>query len=160
MNRRQMFMLPGAALVAHQGLAQAAQMSQAGPVRASDHVSHKVLLKYSRPKTISKVPKNEAKSAKYLSALTTLLSLTADQQQQATAILAPAVTAHGALRTNLKNARQSLSSAIKNNDSAGINQAAVTIGNLTAQLTAAGANANAALYRILSPDQQSKFAVV
>jgi hypothetical protein len=158
MNRRQMMMIPGVALVAHRGFAQVAHMSEPGSVRAVPHVSHKVLLKFSRPKAISKVPKNEAKSAKYLSSLTTLLSLTSDQQAQAGTIFAAAVTAHAALRTNLKTARTNLGTAIRNNDSAGINQASGAIGNLTAQITAAGANANAAFFQILTPDQQSKLA--
>jgi Spy/CpxP family protein refolding chaperone len=156
MNRRQMMILPGVALVAHRGFAQVAQRSELGSERVAPHVSHKVLLKYSSPKAISKVPKNEAKSAKYLNSLTTLLSLSSGQQAQATTIFGAAVTAHAALRNNLKTARASLSAAVKNNDSAGINQASGAIGNLTAQITAAGASANAAFYQILTPEQQSK----
>jgi hypothetical protein len=158
MNRRQMIMLPGAALVARQGFAQGAQLSEAVAERPVQHVSHKVLLKFTRPKAVSKVPKTEAKSAKYLNSLTTALSLSSDQQQQAGTILAAAVTAHATLRASLKTARASLSVAVRNNDSAGINQASGVIGNLTAQITAAGANANAAFYHILTPDQQSKLA--
>lgn len=142
-------------LVARQGFAQVAQVSQP----AGQHVSHKVLVKFSRPKEIAKVPKTEAKAAKYLNSLTTLLSLTQSQQQQATTIFTTAVTAQAVIRTNMKAARQSLTTAIMNNDSVGIGQASVAIGSLTAQLTAAGANANATFYQILTTDQQNKLSL-
>jgi hypothetical protein len=149
-------MLPGAALVAHQVSAQAAQASGAVSRAASQHVSHKVLLKYDRPKAISKVPKSAAKTTKYLNSLTTLLGLNSTQQQQATAIFAAAVSARAGIRTNMKAARQGLTAAIRNNDSAGIGQLSATLGSLTGQHTAAGATANAAFYQLLSADQQSK----
>jgi Spy/CpxP family protein refolding chaperone len=155
MNRRQMIMLPGVALVAQQVSAQAAQAPGAGSRPASQHVSHKVLLKYDRPKAISKVPKSAAKTAKYLSSLTTLLGLSSAQQEQATAIFAAAVAARTPIRANMKTTRQALTTAIKNNNSTGIAQLSVALGNLTGQHTAAGANANAAFYQILTADQQS-----
>jgi Spy/CpxP family protein refolding chaperone len=58
----------------------------------------------------------------------------------------------------LQAAHQSIGDAVKANDTAAIDQAATTIGNLTAQSTAIDAKANAAFYRILTPDQQAKFA--
>jgi len=42
-------------------------------------------------------------------------------------------------------------------DSAGIEQAANTIGNLTAQMTAAHAKAQAAFYQTLTPEQQEEY---
>jgi hypothetical protein len=156
MNRREMFTLPAVALVARQGFA---QVSQSGSQPAEQHVSHKVLVKFSRPKEISKVPKTEAKATKYLNSLNNLLGLTSSQQQQATTIFTAAVAAHAAIRTNMKAARKSLTTAIKNNDSGGIGQASMAIGSLTAQLTAAGANANAAFYQILTTDQQNKLSL-
>jgi poly-gamma-glutamate capsule biosynthesis protein CapA/YwtB (metallophosphatase superfamily) len=158
MNRRQMMILPGAALMANRGSAQVVQRFGPGFERPAQRVSPKVLLKYSRLKAISKVPKTEAKSAKYLSSLTTLLSLSSDQQAQATTVFGAAVTTQAALRKSLKAARESLGAAVMKNDSAGINQASGAIGMLTAQITAAGAKANAAFYQILTPDQQSKLA--
>ena len=128
MNRREMFMLPAVALVAQQGFAQAAQVSQSSSERPAQHVSHKVLLKYSRPKAISKVPKTQTKTTKYLNSLNTLLGLTPSQQQQATTMFTAAVTARAAIRSNMKAARQGLTTAIMNNDSAGINQASMAIG--------------------------------
>lgn len=88
--------------------------------------------------------------------LTTLLSLTTAQQQQATAIYSAAATAEAALHTSFQSAHQGLADAIHANDSAGIEQNATTIGNLTAQMTANHAKADAAFYQILTPDQQAK----
>ena len=45
----------------------------------------------------------------------------------------------------------------KNNDNAGISQAATAIGDLTAQMITAHAKADAAFYQILTADQKSKF---
>jgi hypothetical protein len=159
MNRREMLTLPAVALVAHQGFAQVAQMSQSSSQSTGQHVSHKVLLKYSRPKAISKVPKSAAKTTKYLNSLNTLLALTPSQQQQATTIFTAAATAHAAIRTNMKAARQTLTTAIMNNDSGAIGQASMAVGSLTAQLTAAGANANAAFYQILTTDQKNRLSL-
>lgn len=154
MNRRQMIMLPGVALVAQQVAAAASQTPGAVAKPPSQRVSHKVLLKYDRPKAIAKIPKSGAKAAKYVTSLTTLLSLSAPQQQQATDIFATAVAARTPIRANLKAARQALTVAIKKNDSTGISQLSMALGNLTAQMTAAGATASAGFYQILTADQQ------
>jgi Spy/CpxP family protein refolding chaperone len=89
--------------------------------------------------------------------LTAVLSLTTAQQQQATTIFTDAATAALTVRSNLKAAHQSLSSAVKNNDTSSIDQVSTTIGNLMAQLVSTEAKANAAFYQILTPDQQAKF---
>ncbi len=156
MNRRQVMMLPGVALVAHQASAQVAQASGARPGAASRRVSHKILLKYDRPKALSKIPKTEAKVAKYLYSLNALLVLNSTQQQQASSIFSAASAIVAGIRSNTKAARQSLATAIKNNDTAGISQLSITLGNLHAQQIAAGSNANAAFFQILTADQQSK----
>jgi Spy/CpxP family protein refolding chaperone len=88
--------------------------------------------------------------------LTTLLSLIADQQQQATTIFTNAATSESTLRDSLKTAHQSLNDAVKKNDVPGIDQVSNTVGNLTAQLTSIEAKAHAAFYLILTPDQQAK----
>ena len=88
--------------------------------------------------------------------LTTVLNLTAAQQQQATTIFTNAANAASGVHQGLKTARQSLQTAIAGNDSAGIDQAAATIGGLTTQLTSVEAKANALFYQILTSDQQSK----
>jgi Spy/CpxP family protein refolding chaperone len=89
--------------------------------------------------------------------LTTLLSLTSDQQAQATTIFTTAATANATTRTSLKAAHTALKTAIQNNDTAGINQAASQIGNLEGQSTLAQATADAAFYAILTADQKTKF---
>jgi Spy/CpxP family protein refolding chaperone len=89
--------------------------------------------------------------------LAKMLSLTAQQQQQATTLLTQvennAKTTHDQMRT----AHENLKTAVKNNDTAAIEQISNTIGNLTAQQTATHAKAMATFYQTLNPDQQSKF---
>jgi Spy/CpxP family protein refolding chaperone len=92
-----------------------------------------------------------------VSRLTTLLNLTAAQQQQATTIFTAAATASQTARTSMRTAHQSLTTAIKNNDAGGIEQAATTIGNLTAQSTMSDAKTQAAFLQILTPDQVTKY---
>lgn len=88
--------------------------------------------------------------------LTTLLDLTASEQEQATTIFTNACTADVTVRASMKTARQSLNTAVQNNDTNGINAAAGQIGTLTGQLVANNALAEAAFYLILTPEQQSK----
>src|SRR5580693_4556309 len=88
--------------------------------------------------------------------LTTLLSLTTAQQQQATTIFTNAASAETSIRSSMKTARQSLQTAVQANDAATIEQAATTIGSLTAQTTVNQAKADAAFYQILTPAQQTK----
>ncbi len=93
-----------------------------------------------------------------VSFLTTALTLTTAQQQQATTIFTNSALADTTVHDNLKTANQSLSDAVKNNDTVAIDRSSTNIGNLTAQLTSNDAKANAALYQILTPDQQIKLA--
>jgi Spy/CpxP family protein refolding chaperone len=88
--------------------------------------------------------------------LTTLLSLTATQQQQATTIFTTAATAQASVHSSMTAAHQSLQTAVEGNDAAGIEQAATTIGSLTTQTTLNQAKADAAFYQILTPAQQTK----
>ncbi len=88
--------------------------------------------------------------------LTTLLSLNSAQQQQATTIFTGAATTALSLHSQMKSARQSLSTAEQNNDTASITQLSSTIGGLVTQMTSTKANAKAAFYQILTPDQKSK----
>lgn len=88
--------------------------------------------------------------------LTTVLSLTSAQQQQATTIFTNAATAEDGVRSNMKAAHETLHNAVKANDAAAIDQAAAGIGNLTAQSTSIHAKAHAAFYQLLTPEQQSK----
>jgi len=102
-------------------------------------------------------PPDPAKMAQHhIDFLTKQLSLTPQQQQQATTIFSDmannAKTTHEQMRT----AHDSLKAAIQKNDAAGIEQAANTIGNLTTQMTVAHAKAQAAFYQTLTPEQQTK----
>lgn len=92
----------------------------------------------------------------HLAMLTKHLDLTAAQQQQATTIFNNASTAQTNIHNSMKTAHESLASAIKSNDTGAIEQAANTIGNLTAQMIANHAKAQAAFFQILTPDQQAK----
>ncbi len=89
--------------------------------------------------------------------LTKQLSLTAAQQQQATAIFTDATAAEKSVFDQMRTAHAGLKTAVEKNNTATIEQIAGTIGNLTAQLTAAHAKSDAAFYQILTPDQHSKF---
>ncbi len=91
-----------------------------------------------------------------VSFLTTLLSLTSNQQTQASTIFTNAASSATVARGSLRAARQSLADAVAKNDTAAIDQASTTIGNLTAELTSTEAKADAAFYQILTPDQQTK----
>jgi Spy/CpxP family protein refolding chaperone len=90
--------------------------------------------------------------------LTTLLSLTATQQQQATTIFTNEATAETTVHDSMKTAHESLQNAVKANDTEAIDQTANTIGELTAQITSTHARAEAAFYQTLTADQQAKFA--
>ena len=89
--------------------------------------------------------------------LTTMLSLNSQQQQQALVIFTNAAAAQSSSQQSLRAAHEALRTAVKNNDSASIMQASDTIGNLTAETTAAQAKAEAAFNALLNPDQQTKF---
>lgn len=89
--------------------------------------------------------------------LTKILSLTSDQQKQALTIFTEAETSVSSLHDGMKSAHDSLAAAVKNNDENGISQASATIGNLTAQMTATEAKADATLYTRLTPDQQARY---
>ncbi len=92
----------------------------------------------------------------HLDFLTKQLSLTPQQQQQASTIFSEAASNAKATHDQMRTAHDSLKAAIQKNDSAGIEQAANTIGNLTTQMITAHAKAQAAFYQTLTPDQQTK----
>lgn len=88
--------------------------------------------------------------------LTTLLSLTTTQQQQVQNALNSAATSESALRDQENTARETLESAVRSNDSAGISQAATALGNLAGQRAEIRAKADAAIYQLLTSAQRSK----
>src|SRR5258706_9066741 len=85
------------------------------------------------------LPDPAAMITRRIGRLTTLLGLTDAQQQQATKIFTDATTKASTIVTSLRSARTDLKTAIQQNNLNGINQVSTTIGNLTAQLTAAEA---------------------
>jgi len=89
--------------------------------------------------------------------LTTLLSLTDAQASQATTIFTNAQTAASSLETSLRDARQAMAAAVKNNDTAAIDTQATSAGTMMGQLMAIQGKANAAFYAILTADQKTKF---
>jgi len=88
--------------------------------------------------------------------LTNQLGLTAAQQESATTIFTNAETSGKSIHNSLRDAHQSLQTAIQNNDTAAITTISNTIGNLTAQMVANQAKAEAAFYQVLTPEQQAK----
>ena len=102
-------------------------------------------------------PPDPAKMAQHhLDFLTRQLSLTPQQQQQASTIFGQVANNAKANHDQLRAAHDSLKTAIQKNDTAGIEQAANTIGNLTTQMMVAHAKAQAAFYQTLTPEQQTK----
>jgi Spy/CpxP family protein refolding chaperone len=95
--------------------------------------------------------------ANRIARLTTLLTLTTDQQTQATAIFTKEQAGESSLITSMQAARKSLQSAIQTNDAAGIATLATQIGALTTEQVADQARADAAFYAILTADQQAKY---
>ncbi|HET9790367.1 MAG TPA: Spy/CpxP family protein refolding chaperone [Candidatus Angelobacter sp.] len=88
--------------------------------------------------------------------MTTVLSLTPAQQQQATTIFTNAANSAKALHEQMRTAHDALKTAIQKNDTAAIDQNAATIGNLTTQMISGHAKAQAAFNQTLTPDQQAK----
>ncbi|HKD78208.1 MAG TPA: periplasmic heavy metal sensor [Candidatus Angelobacter sp.] len=88
--------------------------------------------------------------------LTQHLSLTQQQQQQATSIYTEEANNSKSLRSQLRTAHQNLQEAIQKNNLGAIEQESNTIGNLMGQMTMAHAKADAALFQTLSPEQQTK----
>ena len=89
--------------------------------------------------------------------LTTILSLSSAQQQQALTIFTNAASSETNWHDNMKAAHEALDTAVKNNDSAGISQEATTIGDLSAQMITAHSKADEAFYQILTADQKTKY---
>ena len=89
--------------------------------------------------------------------LANALTLTDDQKAKATTILTDAFTASQSTRASERTNRQAISDAVKQNNTASIDQLSLTAGTLAGQLVAIDAKANAAIYAMLTPDQQTKF---
>jgi Spy/CpxP family protein refolding chaperone len=156
MERRFFVALPGlAALAAGRAMGQTDE-PEAAADGAGAHISRKAMVKHSGSKGAYRIPKNAIKQAQYLSSLTALLTLTSSQQQQVAAIYTNAAATRASVTTSLKAARKALRDAVENNDTGGIAQASATLGALTGQFVLNGATANAAVFQLLTPDQQTK----
>ncbi len=107
--------------------------------------------------TAHQPPSPAEMAAHHVKKLTTLLSLTSAQQQQATTIYTGAATAEQPLHANEKQSRQALHAAIKSNDTATIDQLSNSMAQSMAQSMSTRAKADAAFYQILTAEQQAKF---
>jgi Spy/CpxP family protein refolding chaperone len=154
MNRRQMVVLPGIALAAGRGFSQTQRTIS--PSVYSGTLSRKAEAHFSRLKSFSSVPNSPAKQAKYIGFLSTLLSLTPNQQTQVATIFSAAAASHAPVKKSMKTERESLAEAVKAFDTAGINQTSATIGTLAGQRHQIGANAYAAFFQTLTSDQQAR----
>ena len=85
------------------------------------------------------------------------LGLSTAQQSKATSIFTDAAMASQSVRTSLQSNRRELSAAIEKNDAASIDQLSARAGALSGQLTAIDSKAEAALYAILTADQQATY---
>jgi Spy/CpxP family protein refolding chaperone len=90
--------------------------------------------------------------------LTSALSLTTAQQAQVTTILTNAMASQSTAYASMKTAHTSLQNAIHSNDAAAMEQAANSLGAMSAQKTLARAKTEAAIYQTLTPEQQAKMA--
>lgn len=88
--------------------------------------------------------------------LTVLLSLTSTQQQQANTIYTNAAKSEQTIHQGEKSVHDSLRAAIRNNDTAAIDQLTSTLAQSMAQSTSIHAKADAAFYQILTAEQQAR----
>jgi Spy/CpxP family protein refolding chaperone len=106
--------------------------------------------------TTPKPPSATQIATRHVKTLTTLLSLTSTQKQQATTIYTNAAKSEQTVIETQKAIHDNLRAAIKNNDTAGIDQVSNSVAQSTAELTSIRAKADAAFYQILTAEQQAK----
>lgn len=85
------------------------------------------------------------------------LKLSKDQQKKIKSLYMDAQKANMEVMGGMREANQSIAAAVKNNDANAMSQAANMIGNLTAQMTVNNAKAEAAVWAVLTPEQQAKY---
>jgi Spy/CpxP family protein refolding chaperone len=88
---------------------------------------------------------------------TTLLTLNANQVEQATTIFTTEATTEQSSRASERAAHQTMETAIKANDTATIQSTATTLGQMSAEMMAAHSLARAQFYAILTADQKTKY---
>jgi hypothetical protein len=153
MERRALVALPGLAAFAASRVFADTRVSETG---IPPTISRKALVKQSGSKSSYKVPRSVAKQTKYVNSLAAFLNLTTAQKQQTAAIVASAASSATQIHANLKTARKALRTAVTDNDTVGMSQAAATLGTLTTQHINNGALAHAAIYAGLTAEQQAK----
>ena len=89
--------------------------------------------------------------------LTKILTLNTTQQGQALTIFTTEITADATTRASLKTARQSLATAVQQDNTGEIASLSTQIGTLEATLVQSDATANAQFYQILTSAQQTQF---
>ena len=95
--------------------------------------------------------------ARQVEFLATYLGLSDSQKDQAKTVFNNAAQAARALRDPLRQAREALRKASEGNRSDGeIDQLAATVGNLTGQIEAIDAKAQARFHALLTPEQTDK----
>ncbi|MGA7409163.1 MAG: Spy/CpxP family protein refolding chaperone [Bryobacteraceae bacterium] len=120
-------------------------------------VSAGLLVSQTTTNTPPSQPTPAQMTAHQVTRLTTLLSLNAEQQTQATAIFTTEQAALSTLSPSMQAAHKALQAAVKTQDSAAITALAAQIGTLTTQEVQARATAQGAFYATLSTDQQTKY---
>jgi Spy/CpxP family protein refolding chaperone len=88
---------------------------------------------------------------------TTLLTLNANQVEQATTFFTTEATTQQNSRASERTAHQALEAAIKANDTATIQSTSTTLGQMSGEMMAAHALARAQFYAILTADQKTKY---
>jgi Spy/CpxP family protein refolding chaperone len=135
MKKTALILMMGCALAAPAMFAQTANTS-AAPPNDSDRGAHMVQHR--------------------LNYLTTVLSLTSAQQTQVKTVLTNATASGASTHSAMKAAHDALKTAIHSNDAASMEQASNTIGTMMAQEVLAHAKTEAAIYQVLTPEQQTK----
>ncbi len=105
-------------------------------------------------------PTPEVMAQHQVSRYSTLLSLTSEQQTQATTLFTEEATSGKTLRASERTAHETLETAIKSGDTAAIQEAATTLGQLTGQQIALRATTQAKFYALLTADQKTKYAAM
>jgi Spy/CpxP family protein refolding chaperone len=103
-------------------------------------------------------PTPEQMAQHEVSRYTTLLSLNSSQEAEATTIFTTAATTERSLRTTERSTHEALQTAVRADDTAAIEQSATNLGQISGEMTAARALAQAKFYATLTAEQKTKFA--
>ncbi len=117
------------------------------------------LLPMAQAQTTPHTPPTPAMIAQHqVQRYSTLLTLNANQVEQATTIFTTEATTAQNARTTEHSAHQAMETAIKANDTAAIQSTSTTLGQISAERENAHALARAQFYAILTADQKTKYA--